>query len=91
MKRKNFNGRLTKLVDELAGDGLTLSQVSKEFEKQFILASLRKNEGNLSKTAERLGIHRNTLRNKVSSLGIHRKDYLAPARRRPGRRARLDS
>lgn len=87
MKRK-LNHQLGRLVEDLVGNGLTLSQVSKEFEKQFILATLRSNDGNLSRSAERLGIHRNTLRNKVGSLGIEPTDYLAPSRRRPGRRTR---
>ncbi len=86
MKRK-LNHQLGRLVEDLVGNGLTLSQVSKEFEKQFILATLRSNDGNLSRSAERLGIHRNTLRNKVGSLGIEPADYLAPSRRRPGRQS----
>ena len=86
--RQNLNGKLSQLVEELASNGLTLAQVSREFEKQFILATLRGNEGNLSRSAQHLGIHRNTLRNKVGSLGIEASDYLAPTRRRPGRRSR---
>lgn len=85
--RQNLNGKLGQLVEELAGNGLTLSQVSREFEKQFILVILRNNEGNLSRSAQHLGIHRNTLRNKVGSLGIEASDYLAPLRRRPGRQS----
>ncbi|MFQ5524749.1 MAG: helix-turn-helix domain-containing protein [Thermoanaerobaculia bacterium] len=86
--KRNLNRKLGKLVNELAGKGLTLNQVSKEFEKQFILATLRKNDGNLSRSAQHLGIHRNTLRNKVGSLDIQPSDYLAPSRRRPGRQSR---
>ena len=86
--RQNLNGKLSQLVEELSKNGLTLAQVSREFEKQFILATLRSNEGNLSRSAQHLGIHRNTLRNKVGSLGIEASDYLAPMRRRPGRQSR---
>ncbi len=86
--RQNLNGELSQLIEELARNGLTLSQVSREFEKQFILATLRNNEGNLSRSAQHLGIHRNTLRNKVGSLGIEASDYLAPSHRRPGRQSR---
>ena len=91
--KRNLNGKLGQLVEELVGNGLTLNQVSREFEKQFILATLRNNDGNLSQSASHLGIHRNTLRNKVGSLGIKASDYLAPSRRRPGRqsRSRTDS
>ncbi|MCP4202069.1 MAG: histidine kinase [bacterium] len=86
--RQNLNGKLSQLIEELARNGLTLSQVSREFEKQFILATLRNHKGNLSRSAQHLGIHRNTLRNKVGSLGIEASDYLAPSRRRPGRQSR---
>lgn len=86
--KQSLNGKLSQLVEELASNGLTLAQVSREFEKQFILATLRSNEGNLSRSAQHLGIHRNTLRNKVGSLGIQTADYLAPTRRRPGRQSR---
>ena len=86
--KQNLNGKLSQLVEELARNGLTLAQVSREFEKQFILATLRGNQGNLSRSAQDLGIHRNTLRNKVGSLGIQASDYLAPTRKRPGRQSR---
>ena len=68
--KKDLNGHLRQLVDELVDRGLTLGQARREFEKQFILAALRQNEGNLSCSARSLGIHRNTLRNKVGDLGI---------------------
>ena len=68
--KKDLNGRLCRLVDDLVGGGLTLGQARREFEKQFILAALRQNEGNISVSARFLGIHRNTLRNKVDDLGI---------------------
>jgi DNA-binding NtrC family response regulator len=88
--KKNLNGRLVQLVDELVDNGLTLSQGTREFEKQYILATLRQTDGNLSRAAKSLGVHRNTLRNKVGNLGIEQADYLAArARRRSGRRSRL--
>ena len=86
--KKNLNGRLVQLVDELVDKGLTLSQGTKEFEKQYILATLRQTDGNLSRAARTLGIHRNTLRNKVGTLGIEQAEYLASSgRRRSGRRS----
>jgi len=70
----SLNGQLTKLVSELVHRGLTLDQARKEFEKQFIVASLKSHRGNLSRSAKSLGVHRNTLRNKVSTLGIDSQD-----------------
>ena len=63
------------LVDELVHRGLTLEQARREFEKQFIVASLRCNEGNFCRSARSLGVHRNTLRNKVCDLGINSGEY----------------
>ncbi len=65
-----MNGNLSRIVDELVRRGVTLEQARREFEKQFIVASLKSNDGNVCRSAKSLGVHRNTLRNKVSSLGI---------------------
>ena len=79
--KRNLNGRLCELVDELVTSGLPLNQSVREFEKQYLVASLRQNDGNLTRCAKSLGIHRNTLRNKVSSLGISQSDFLPKKRR----------
>lgn len=70
MTKQNLNGRLFLIVDELVRQGVTLEQARREFEKQFIVASLRSNSGNFCRSAKSLGVHRNTLRNKVCDLGI---------------------
>jgi DNA-binding NtrC family response regulator len=54
---------------------VTLEQARREFERQFIIASLRTHDGNYLRSAKSLGVHRNTLRNKVSTLGIRTADY----------------
>lgn len=86
--KKDLNGSLCQLVDELVESGLTLGQARREFERQFIVSALRQNEGNLSGSARSLGIHRNTLRNKVGDLGIATGDYSPKADRRRRRRSR---
>ncbi len=75
MTKNSLHGRLIEIVDELVEQGLTLEQARKEFEKQFIVASIKSNEGNLGRSARSLGVHRNTLRNKVCNLGIASEDY----------------
>jgi DNA-binding NtrC family response regulator len=77
--KQNLNGRLFQIVDELVRQGVTLEQARREFEKQFIVASLRSNDGNFCRSAKSLGVHRNTLRNKVCDLGIGL-DELRPVR-----------
>jgi DNA-binding NtrC family response regulator len=82
---QNLGSSLSRIVDELVRRGVTLEQARREFEKQFIVASLKSNDGNFGRSAKSLGVHRNTLRNKVSTLGI-RNDELQAAGLRPARR-----
>ena len=86
MDRPNLKEGLTLIIDELVRQGITLSQARREFERQFILASIKSNQGNLGKSAESLGVHRNTLRNKVSDLGIKADELPSKVMRRPRRR-----
>ena len=83
LTKNSLQGRLIEIVDELVEQGVTLEQARKEFEKQFIVASIKSHEGNLGRSARSLGVHRNTLRNKVSNLGIAAKElhHRAAARR----------
>ncbi len=85
MKRNDLKSGLSRIVDELVDRGVTLEQARKEFERQFIVASIRSNHGNLGRSAQSLGVHRNTLRNKVSNLGIATEDYNSRARRAAAR------
>ena len=91
MPDQNLNGRLHQIVDELVRRGVTLEQARREFERQFIVASLKSNRGNFCRSARSLGVHRNTLRNKVSDLGIALEDYDLTGRRQPRRRAARSS
>lgn len=86
MVQETLNGRLCKIVDELVLRGVTLEQGRREFEKQFLLASLRSNDGNVGRSAKSLGIHRNTLRNMVHRLEIEVDEIGVSSGRRQGRR-----
>lgn len=88
MAVNDLNGRLRQIVDELVVRGVTLEQARREFERQFIVSSLQSNGFSVGRSAESLGVHRNTLRNKVSSLGIALDELKAEgkAARRRGRR-----
>lgn len=87
LPQTNLQGRLIEIVDELVEQGVTLEQARREFEKQFIVASIKSNEGNLGRSAQSLGVHRNTLRNKVCDLGIASEDYNARSKARARRLA----
>lgn len=83
-ERPTLKRRLSQVIDELVSQGVPLAQARQEFERQFIVASIESNDGNLGRSARSLGVHRNTLRNKVSSLGI---DTAGPPGPRSPRRA----
>jgi len=47
-----------------------LKQARENFEKNYLLNQLRKNKGNISRTAEFIGMERSALHRKLKSLGI---------------------
>jgi len=51
-------------------DGSPYREVMERLEKALIRRALAEAGGNQSVAAERLGLHRNTLRNKLRDLGI---------------------
>ena len=52
---------LEAIIDQMITHGILFDEAVKEFEKNFILKVLDRHNNNLSKAAEALGIHRNTL------------------------------
>jgi two-component system response regulator AtoC len=48
----------------------TLKDMKLEFEKEYILKTLKGSNGNRKKAARKLGIHRNTLLNKINAFGL---------------------
>ena len=62
-----MSSRLQRMVAEMLDSGIRLNQAVREVERQFILAALEKTRGNRSLAARSLGIHRNTLNNKIQS------------------------
>jgi DNA-binding NtrC family response regulator len=62
--------RLEALCLEMIDRGILFSEAAVCFEKCFIMEMLKRNEHNLSRTADKLGIHRNTLAKKVTQYQI---------------------
>ena len=52
------------------GEFLTLHQARAAYERDFILKKLDDNHGNISRTAEALGLERSHLYRKMKTLGI---------------------
>ena len=66
----NLDSQLQQIIDELLSHGISLDLAKKEFEKKYIVGAVKRSSGNFGRAASFLGIHRNTLRNKVSLLNI---------------------
>ncbi len=65
--------RLERLVDEMVERGVQFDDAVREFEKRFISRVLGACDGSLNKTAEALGIHRNTLTRKMGTYKIKKR------------------
>ena len=47
-----------------------LKEARESFEKEYLMKQLKKNHGNISKTADFIGMERSALHRKLKSLGI---------------------
>ena len=68
-----MNEKLERLIDEMVERGVRFPEASREFERRFIAKVLAESDGNLSKAADALGMHRNTLSRKIAELRIKRR------------------
>jgi len=62
--------QLESVVLQMYRAGVRCSEAVREFQKAFILAVLKDQRGNQCKAAEKLGVHRNTLRRTIRALEI---------------------
>ena len=79
---------LEELVNEMISRGIYFEDAVREFEKRFILNVLDRHRGNVSRAAQELHIHRNTLSKK---LELYNNGELPMARlngKRPAKRQR---
>ena len=67
-----ISDRLERLVEEMVDRSVQFDDAVHEFEKRFIARMLNQCDGSLTKTAEALGIHRNTLSRKMGEYKIRR-------------------
>jgi DNA-binding NtrC family response regulator len=65
--------RLERLVEEMVDKGVQFDDAVHEFEKRFIARVLGRCSGSLTKTADALGMHRNTLTRKMAEYKIKRR------------------
>lgn len=76
---------LESVVLQMYRAGLQCSEAVREFQKAFILTVLKDQRGNQCRAAEKLGVHRNTLRRTIRELQIDIGPTRAMGRRRPPR------
>jgi DNA-binding protein Fis len=62
--------QLEALVGQMVDRGILLEEAVTEFEKKFIKRVLDRSDGNQSRAARLLGIHRNTLSRKVGAYRL---------------------
>jgi DNA-binding NtrC family response regulator len=63
--------QLEALVGQMVERGILFDEAVNEFEKRFIKRALDRSNGNQSRAARLLGIHRNTLSRKI---GVYKLD-----------------
>jgi DNA-binding NtrC family response regulator len=61
------------IVKDMVEKEISLKDALREFEKIFYEQAARKHEGNKTKMAQALGIHRNTLHNRAKILKIKKR------------------
>jgi transcriptional regulator with PAS, ATPase and Fis domain len=62
--------QLDALIVEMVDKGIRFSDAKQEFEKRFIARVVQRHRGNLSRAAQDLRIHRNTLGRKVEQYKL---------------------
>lgn len=75
--------KIEPVIEELLDGRILLEEAMTEFEKLYIQNALARNSDHLSRTAEAIGIHRNTLAKRVASYKA-----LPPKKKRSSGRGR---
>jgi DNA-binding NtrC family response regulator len=65
--------RLERLVQEMIDRGVQFDDAVREFEKRFISGVLGRSDSSLTRAADTLGIHRNTLTRKMDAYKIKKR------------------
>ena len=70
MKGRDLHARLEQIVADMMAGGIRMDEAVRELEAHFLRRILDEHRGNQVKAAAALGIHRNTLRNKLRRCGL---------------------
>lgn len=66
-ERESLRDRLAALVEEMVERGILFEDACLQFETRFVHVVLDRHGGNLSKAAEELRLHRNTLSKRIKA------------------------
>ena len=69
----SFAERLERLIEDMVAKGVRYDDAVREFEKRFITQVVGSCDGSLTRAADTLGIHRNTLTRKMGEYKIKRR------------------
>ncbi len=86
-----MKAQLDELVMQMYRGGITYSEAVREFKKAFLLTALKHSNGNQSKAAPQLGMHRNSLARTLSDLQLDARALRPGGRRPPGREPSLSA
>ena len=70
--KASMKQKLDELIVEMIEGGIRFPEAKREFEKRFLSHVMERENGNLSRAARALHIHRNTLSKKLTDLKLHR-------------------
>ena len=62
--------KLDALIEEMVEKGIRLPEARREFEKRFVAQVLQNHKGNVSRAAQQLRMHRNTLGKKIAEYKL---------------------
>jgi len=69
-KDLTIHSKMEVLIEELVDTEITIKEALQEFEKIYIVTASKKYNGNKTKMAKALGVHRNTLHNLCKTLKL---------------------
>ena len=75
LERAKLKDQLEGLVSQMVEHGILFDEAVGEFEKRFIKRVLDRVDGNRSRAAGVLGIHRNTLSRKLSAYKLDHRHH----------------
>jgi DNA-binding NtrC family response regulator len=69
----NLHQRMELIIKDMVEKEINIKDALREFEKIFFEQAAKKHEGNKTKMAQALGIHRNTLHNRAKLLKVKKR------------------